>query len=202
MENLFLEISGHLLKDDTPSQYFKDICSEPRFSKYPLNMLCELKKTEQSPKYHPEGSVWNHTMLVLDEAAKVRNKSKAPLVFMWAALLHDIGKPDTTRKRKGKITAYDHDKIGAGLARKFLEEFTRDEEFIKKVTALIRWHMQILYVVKDLPFSDVKTMKEESDLEEVALLSWCDRMGRTGAQTKEEEKSIQLFLQKCSYREI
>lgn len=202
MENLFLKISGHLLKDDTPSQYFKDICSEPTFSKYPLNMLCELKKTEQSPKYHPEGSVWNHTMLVLDEAAKVRNKSKAPLVFMWAALLHDIGKPDTTRKRKGKITAYDHDKIGAGLARKFLEEFTCDEEFIKKVTALIRWHMQILYVVKDLPFSDVKTMKEESDLEEVALLSWCDRMGRTGAQPKEEEKSIQLFLQKCSYREI
>ena len=202
MENLFLEISDHLLKDDIPSHYFKHICSEARFYNYPLNMLCELKKTEQSPKYHPEGSVWNHTMLVIDEAAKVRNKSKSPLVFMWAALLHDIGKPDTTRKRKGKITSYNHDKIGEELARKFLEKFTLNEEFIKEVTALIRWHMQILYVVKDLPYSDIKTMKEETNLKEVALLSWCDRMGRIDAQPKEEEKSIQLFLQKCNYREI
>jgi putative nucleotidyltransferase with HDIG domain len=40
---------------------------------------------------------------------------------MWAALLHDIGKPDTTKQYKGRITSYDHDKAGALIARKFYQ---------------------------------------------------------------------------------
>ena len=75
---------------------------------------------------------------------------------MWGALLHDLGKAPTTKIRKGKITSYDHDKVGAELCREFLEVFTDDEEFIKQVTALVRWHMQTLFVIKNLPFADVK----------------------------------------------
>lgn len=65
-------------------------------------MLHRLKGTEQSLLHHPEGDVWNHTLLVVDEAANVKNKSTDAAVFMWAALLHDIGKPDTTTK-PGKV---------------------------------------------------------------------------------------------------
>lgn len=55
-------------------------------------------------------------MQVIDAAAHNRIKSREPVVFMWAALLHDLGKAPTTRLRKGRITAYDHDRVGAEMA--------------------------------------------------------------------------------------
>lgn len=197
---VFKDIENHLLYDDKPSSYLNDISNSEQFKEYPLNWLRDMKYTMQSPKHHPEGSVWNHTMLVLDEAAKEKHKSKNKRVFMWAALLHDIGKPGTTRIRKGRITSYDHDKLGAKLAKKFLAEFTQDDEFIEAVSNLVRWHMQILFVVKGLPYGDIEGMKKDTDLEEVALLGLCDRMGRTGADRDEETKNINLFLDKVFSR--
>lgn len=196
-QNIFDEIQYHLLQDEKPSLYFDDLSREQLLEEYPLNMLGNLKNTEQSPKHHPEGNVWNHTMLVVDEAARVKQKSHEKRIFMWAALLHDIGKPNTTKIRKGKITSYDHDKLGAELSKKFLMEYTNDREFIEQVAELIRWHMQILFVVNNLPFADVRTMKKKIDINEVALLGLCDRMGRLNANRDEEEINIRKFLEKC-----
>lgn len=197
MHDAFDEINMHLLHDDKPSVFLNEQSETPLFGEYPLKMLSRLKRTEQSPKHHPEGNVWNHTMLVLDEAAAAKSQSRDEKVFMWAALLHDIGKPDTTKSRKGRITAYDHDKTGAVLAGEFLQELTEDHGFIDRVVSLTRWHMQILYVVNDLPFADVKTMKKQADIREIALLGLCDRLGRVGANRSQEEKNIKLFIQKC-----
>lgn len=57
-------ISSHLKQDQTPSSFFNRICGEAYFRQPPFDMLYKLKETEQSPVYHPEGNVWNHTMLV------------------------------------------------------------------------------------------------------------------------------------------
>jgi putative nucleotidyltransferase with HDIG domain len=197
IQDLFSEINTHLLEDEQPSAYFNEISKLALFEEYPFNMLDKLKKTEQSPKHHPEGNVWNHTMLVIDQAAKVKDRSKDKRVFMWAALLHDIGKPDTTMIRKGRITSYDHDKLGAELTVKFLSEFTDEVAFIKKVSTLVRWHMQILFVINNLPFADVKGMKSSIDINEVALFGFCDRMGRTNAEREKEEENIKKFIEKC-----
>jgi putative nucleotidyltransferase with HDIG domain len=194
---LLYEINNHILLDEQPSIFLNSIVNTKIFKEYPFNMLYKLKETEQSPIYHPEGNAWNHTMLVVDEAAKLRNKSKDERVFMWAALLHDIGKAETTKNKKGKITAYNHETVGADLCVKFLQEFTTDDKFIQKVKGLVRWHMQILHVVKDMPFADIKSMKEETDIREVALLGFCDRMGRTNVDTIKEKNNIILFLEKC-----
>lgn len=194
---LFAEIDRHLMEDEQPSKYFKTAIREELFSEFPFSMLKKLQDTPQSPQHHPEGNAWNHTMLVLDEAAGVKRKSSDARVFMWAALLHDIGKPDTTRERKGRITSYDHDKVGEQLSAQFLREFTDDTDFIQRVASLIRWHMQILFVIKDMPFADIASMKQQTDIEEVALLGYCDRMGRLGADRKKEEDESKLFLQKC-----
>ena len=193
---LYEEITQHLLNDDAPSQYLNQLSRGPEFKEYPLKLLNELKKVEQSPKYHPEGNVWNHTMLVVDEAAKVRDESNDKKAFMWAALLHDIGKPDTTRMRKGRITSYDHDKVGGKLSIDFLDVYTDDKEFKVKVGALVRYHMHMLYVLKNLPFADMKNLLKEVDIYDMALLSKCDRLGRTGANTEEEEASYQEYLSK------
>ena len=196
-KRLFEEVSRHLLQDIKPSLYLSDMVKYKSFEEYPFSLLTALKETPQSPKHHPEGNVWNHTMLVVDAAAMVRDKSSNEHIFMWAALLHDIGKPGTTKIRKERITAYNHDKLGATLTKQFLNAVDCDLEFIDKVVSLVRWHMQILYVNKSLPFADIKTIRGEANIEDVALLGLCDRLGRTGAQQREEEENIKIFLAKA-----
>lgn len=198
LQDLFNDMDIHLIKDDQPSFYFIELSNTSIFDQYPFNMLSALKKTDQSPKHHPEGNVWNHTMLVLDEAAKVKGQSTDKRVFMWAALLHDIGKPGTTKTRKGRITAYDHDLLGAELAGKFLREFTNDKVFVTKVTSIVRWHMQILFVVNDLPYADINTMKAQTDIRDIALFGLCDRLGRLSPDYAVEENNIKKFIEKCS----
>lgn len=193
---IYEDITKHLLNDGRPSIFLNNLILGHNL-KYPFTMLKKLKLTEQSPKHHPEGNVWNHTILVVDEAAKMKDKSKDSKVFMWAALLHDIGKPDTTKKRKGKITSYDHDRVGVKLTREFLRNLTEDADFIKSVEELVRWHMHIIYVLNKLPYGNVDTMIKEGDIDEIALLGWCDRMGRTDADADEEHKNIEKFKKIC-----
>lgn len=193
---VFNEIESHLLNDAKPSDYLKRFSKQSDFNVSPFDMLARLKATDQQRDHHPEGNVWNHTLLTVDEAAKRKQDSSDPRVFMWAALVHDIGKPDTTRVRKGRITSYDHDKAGAALTVKFFAASDFDESFINAVAALVRWHMQILFVVKDLPFADVKSMREQVDINDVALLGLCDRLGRGKVDVEEEKHNIEIFLSK------
>lgn len=195
-EELFQEMEKHLMEDEKPSLYFKTCSENSLFKEEPFLMLKRLQDTKQSPKYHPEGSVWNHTMMVVDEAAKVKNESSDSKAFMWAALLHDIGKPDTTKTRKGRIISYDHDVLGEQLTIQFLQEFTADKELIGKIAALVRWHMQILYVLKDLPYKNITAMKKQVDSKDITLLTWCDRMGRGNAVAETERKDIDAFYEK------
>jgi putative nucleotidyltransferase with HDIG domain len=198
----FLEITKHLCSDTFPSVYLNDLLEAGAFAQYPFSMLPAMRNTPQSPTHHPEGNVWNHTCLVVDEAAQLRKKSQNPTAFMWAALLHDIGKPGTTRKRRGRITSYDHEKLGMDLAVEFLAALTDDQALIQRVATLIRYHMQPLFVIKDLPFAEVEAMKREIDVREIALLGYCDRMGRTNSDAKAEGVHMRQFLKKCGVNEL
>lgn len=200
-KQLFLAFEQHLLQDEKPSLYFRNMAAVDGLEEtYPFNLLIDLQKVEQPPKFHPEGSVWEHTMLVVDLAAESRHLSENPRAFMWAALLHDLGKAVTTKIRGGRITAYDHDSRGAELAEDFLLEFTDDEDFISQVVHLVRWHMQILYVNKKLPFADIDKMLMEVPVGEIAMLSLCDRLGR-GNMTEQAQQTeianIKSFLDQC-----
>lgn len=199
---MFNDIEAHLLHDAKPSEYLKEILQTEGFRKeYPFSLLGRLEEVEQSPKHHPEGHVWNHTLLVVDNAAQVKGQSRDARVFMWSALLHDIGKAVTTRLRHGRITSYDHDREGEKLAREFLKCFTDDEAFILNVSHMVRWHMQILYVTNKLPFADVREMKKQVDIKEIALLGFCDRLGREKEQdVKKELDTMEHFITVCQSR--
>lgn len=194
---LFSEIDRCLSASGQPSGILTDVSEEQVFREPPFDMLYALKATEQNPRYHPEGSVWNHTMLVVDMAAYVRRGSSEPRAFMWAALLHDIGKAPTTCLRKGRLTSYDHDRVGALMAREFLSCFTADSSFIDKVCNLVRWHMQVLFTVKQPHTAGIREMSESADIREVALLGLCDRLGRLDADREYEIKTIRGFLEQC-----
>lgn len=189
-----------MTREYAPAAQIDTIIRQDGIAQSPFSVLARQISTPQSPVHHPEGNVWNHTLLVVDRAAVRRTFSAYSRAFMWAALLHDIGKPDTTKKRRGRITAYDHDRVGAGLAHTLLQQVTQDDVFLKAVAGLVRYHMQPLYVVKELPFQDIAGMKAQTRVAEVALLSYCDRLGRGSVDRRAEAQAIITFLKKCNER--
>lgn len=177
---IFLEIEKHLLNDEKPSLFLTKMKDKKLFNSYPFSMIGDLEEVQQNPKYHPEGNVFIHTMMVVDEGAKNRDKSNDKRAFMWALLLHDIGKKPTTRMIKGRLTSYDHDKVGEKMAVKFLEYFDMDNDFIERVTGLVKWHMQSLFVTKDSRFQNIDDMLKDVDTDEIVLVALSDRLGRGG----------------------
>lgn len=190
MDNTFLKIEKHLLNDEKPSLFLRDFILNDIDNKNPLYMLKTLKSILQNPKHHPEGNVLNHTMEVIDVAAKYRSYSKDTREFMWAALLHDLGKIKATKLRKGRWTAYNHDEIGFSMTKDLLSKITSDIKFIDTVSLLVKSHMIYLYISKNLPFGDsLENISQIINFNDLFLLILSDRLGR-GITSKVEQEKI------------
>jgi len=105
-----------------------------------------LRGVPQDPVWHPEGDVFTHTLLTLDQAAKgcAAGSDANPeerRILLWAALCHDFGKPKTTRRRRGRITSWGHDHAGAAIAARFLERWRAPRALTAAVEALTRRHL-------------------------------------------------------------
>jgi poly(A) polymerase len=94
---------------------------------------------EQSPDYHPEGSVFNHLRLMLRQMP-----DDADPLLPWAVLMHDIAKPVTASRdpKTGSIHFYEHERIGADMAGKILERLRFPRRQIDAVVQAVRCHMQ------------------------------------------------------------
>src|SRR5208282_3762880 len=116
-------------------------------------ILPELAATiscEQSPDYHPEGSVFNHLCLMLENLPPDANE-----LLPWAVLLHDIAKPVTAERdaETGAIHFYGHEKVGAEMARAILSRLRFPKRQIDEIVACVKNHMQ---------FKDVKQMRKST----------------------------------------
>ena len=103
---------------------------------------------DQSPNYHPEGSVYNHIRLMLSQLPP-----DAPESLPWAVILHDIGKPPTATKdeKNGLIHFYGHEKVGADMSQEILNRLRFPKKEIDETVLCVRQHMQ---------FKDVKQMRK------------------------------------------
>ena len=99
-----------------------------------------LRGVEQPKRYHPEGDVFVHTMLLLRHAAW-----RTPGI-MWAALLHDVGKPGTQTFKDGVPHFYGHEVLGADIAAGILARLHFSSALSGTVTAAIRHHMRFASV--------------------------------------------------------
>lgn len=79
--------------------------------------------------------VYFHSLYTCDAA--IREKPHV----RWAALLHDIGKPDTRAEKDGEGTFHRHEFIGAELSDRLLERLRAPHEFRARVVHLVREHM-------------------------------------------------------------
>jgi poly(A) polymerase len=114
-------------------------------------ILPELAATiscEQSPDFHPEGSVFNHIRLMLEKMPVDANG-----LLPWAVLFHDIAKPVTAERdaATGAIHFYGHEKVGAEMARAILNRLRFPKKQIDAIAACVLHHMQ---------FKDVKQMRK------------------------------------------
>ncbi len=88
--------------------------------------LSRLAQTPQDPYYHAEGDVWTHTCMVVEallaQPAYQHATEEQRFVLFFAALLHDISKPDTTviEAETGRIGQPGHSRRGAVDARLLL----------------------------------------------------------------------------------
>ncbi len=189
---IYEEIKEILLTSNKPSKEIKIMIEEGKFECEPFNKIVKLKDIEQNLKFHKEGNVFNHTMLVIDKASELKEKSNDKLVLMLSALLHDIGKLTTTKMRKGKWTSYNHDKVSHEMVYEFLEGL-EDKIVIDKVAKLTLFHMQSLFFRNGLSLKMKNDIMSKVKVDELILLTMADRTGRLGIDEKDEINSILEF---------
>lgn len=104
--------------------------------------------TEQEPDWHPEGDVWIHTLMVLDQAAKiirdpVKNFTKEEqLQVMLGALCHDLGKPSTTKVEDGRIRSKGHEDAGKEPTERLVGRWTFGERAGLAAVAISMNHLK------------------------------------------------------------
>ena len=154
-----------------------------------------LKRAEQSPRWHKEGNAWNHTQNVCNEAIKVAKDmtdDEDRLVFLAAALFHDIGKGSTTKIGKdGNWHSYGHEFEGEKMTRLLL--WNEDVWLRERICALVRWHMEIEFVAESDKFLTklVSISKAVKNLDMLIKLKECDLRG--SIQADEEGRQIELL---------
>lgn len=182
-ERVYEELSKALIKADSPSVFFRLLHSMGHLSEF-FPEIEALIGVVQNPKYHPEGDVFEHTMLVLDAAAQLRARAKEPLNFMLAALMHDLGKANATEiSPEGKITSYRHPDTGVELAETQLRRLTANNRTIAYVKNMVFLHMRPnMLACSD---SRKKKSREMFDLslcpEDLMLVSRADASGKLDA---------------------
>lgn len=115
-----------------------------------LNYWPDLRAMVGSPqlhKFHPEGDVWSHTLLVVEAMSELDLPLQAGRVFLtMACLLHDIGKPLVTKVREdGTVSTKGHTKAGLPLVRRFLGGILAPSHIQKAALRVIERHMDLSF---------------------------------------------------------
>jgi poly(A) polymerase len=107
-----------------------------------------MKGVEQPPEFHPEGDVFVHTLLLLENLPQ-----PCPSTLAWGALLHDVGKPPTFRVAADRIRFDDHVNVGVRMAEAICQRLRFSNKDTEQILELVHNHMR---------FGDVHRMKEST----------------------------------------
>jgi poly(A) polymerase len=96
-----------------------------------------MKGVEQPPQFHPEGDVFVHTLLLLENLPQPCSSTLA-----WGALLHDVGKPPTFRVAPDRIRFDGHVQVGVKMAEEICRRLRFSNDDTEQILALVGNHMR------------------------------------------------------------
>jgi len=124
------------------------LLDESGLLKHVLPEISAMKGVEQPAEFHPEGDVFVHTLLLLENLPQ-----PCPLTLAWGALLHDVGKPPTFRVAPDRIRFDNHAEVGVKMAEEICRRLRFSNDETEQILALVDNHMR---------FGHVSRMKEST----------------------------------------
>ena len=129
-----------------------------------------MRKIGQGPYHHLD--VWQHTLETLKQFELIiRWSKKTPQIDAYlrgqvaglrrrssllklACILHDIGKPKSLRKEKGKIVFHGHERVGLGLTRVISRRLKLSNEEGRVLERIVLWHLRPGYLANNPLFGE------------------------------------------------
>lgn len=171
-----------------------------------------MRHTPQSVRWHAEGDVWTHTRMVCESLISMQEyRELSPVqrqILFMAALLHDVGKPMTTRQEGEDWVAPSHSTKGALLARYILwKEFgmcgTLELQTMREaVVLLVKHHSFPPYALekeenvrKMISIAALMALVPDFSLKLLHMLSKADALGRESEDKGDFVAQVDLFAE-------
>lgn len=203
-------LKNNIYNPETNTVFWNNVLNIPEFK-----VLCN---TPQNQIWHKEGDVFTHTRMVTECMLNFIENNNKPLftdcdyreILVFAALLHDIGKPIVTSKDENGIYHNKNHAIkSAEIAENILNTYAPEliMENQKAILSLIRQHMQPLYILtnNDSKKYILKIVNKVKyiDFESLLLLKYCDCKGSITDEynpyTEILKEVRKLYYDVCSY---
>ena len=107
-----------------------------------LPEISAMKGVAQPPEFHPEGDVFVHTLLLLENLPQ-----PCPPTLAWGALLHDVGKPPTFRVAE-RIRFDNHVEVGVKMAEEICRRLRFSTDDAEQILALVDNHMRFSHATR------------------------------------------------------
>lgn len=185
-ERIWGEIEKLLLRSRRPSLGFA-LALELGIVDRLFPELAPLVDCAQEPEWHPEGDVWVHTLLVIDEARKRIDGLPYPqqVAVMLGAVCHDLGKPATTAIVDGRIRSMEHEEQGVAPASALLDRLNvhtmQGYDVRRDVLGIVANHLKPGMFYKSDPRAGdgaFRRLAQKVDLELLAYVAKADCEGR------------------------
>jgi tRNA nucleotidyltransferase (CCA-adding enzyme) len=187
-ERIWGEVEKLLLQSARPSIGFQ-LALELGIIDRLFPALRALVGCPQEPEWHPEGDVWIHTLMVIDQARRRIDDLDHPrrVTVMLGAVCHDLGKPPTTAVIDGRIRSMEHEQAGVEPALELLDRLNVQSiggfDVRAQVLGIVAHHLKPLAFFKSAtPVGDgaFRRLAQKVDLELLARVAESDCLGRTG----------------------
>ena len=205
-ERIYEEFKKLFLKSSKPSIGF-ELLKDLGVLKY-FPELKALISCVQDPIYHPEGDVWIHTMMCLDELARILKEENIEdeyrkLYLFYGILCHDLGKPFCTKEINGKITSHKHESLGIEPTISFLSKLTNEKKFIEIVSSLVKNHLiPFQLYLAESSLKAIKRLSLKVNIEDLCLVCLADCLGRTILDKEKCPKATSWVLNKAKELDI
>ncbi|WP_438804339.1 CCA tRNA nucleotidyltransferase [Nocardia noduli] len=172
-----------------------------------INVMCETGLAErvlpevpamklEIDEHHQHKDVYWHSLTVLKQAIDLED-GDPDLVLRWAALLHDIGKPDTKRNEPaGGVSFHHHEVVGAKMVRKRMRALKYPKQFTEEVARLVFLHLRFHGYGKG-QWTDSAVRRYVTDADE--LLPRLHKLVRADCTTRNKRRAAAL---RATYDEL